>query len=444
MMKKINEKYADIGMKIPSILMPKDDVELKTWSVVACDQYTSEPEYWRDIEKEVGGSPSTLNLVLPEVYLEDPDKENRIEKINQTMEQYLSSGVLMEHGPGFFLVQRQTPDSPDRWGLVAALDLEGYDYSKGSTSLIRATEGTILDRIPPRKHIRRNAPIELPHILVLIDDPDKTVIEPLSSRPDSFELVYDFDLMKGGGHLRGYKIDGQDDLEGIADALSVLADPSRFKDRYDVQDVLLFAMGDGNHSLATAKSIWEDLKKENPDNPSIMQHPSRWALVEIENIYDQGLIFEPIHRVVFNSDFESFNAQLKELGTVSFSPRESVADIMNDVESSPERHVIGYVDSKSTGVFTVSMPAATISAGTAQSAIDALLNTSGASVDYIHGSGTTEKLGRQNGNFGVFLPPLDKSDFFMTVVRDGSLPRKTFSMGRANEKRYYLEARKIK
>ncbi len=443
-MNSLKDKFSKVGMIIPNILMPCKDVDLKKWAVVACDQYTSEPEYWSSVAEEVGASPSTLNLIFPEVYLEDEDKDQRIERINAAMEDYLKRGILEDQGQAFFLVQRNTPDSPTRWGLMAALDLEEYDFSKDSSSLIRATEGTILDRIPPRKQIRKNASIELPHIMVLIDDPEATVIEPLAKNADSLEKIYDFDLMKNGGHITGYRVDGTEALERIADALQKLADPSVFSKKYGADKVLLFAMGDGNHSLATAKSVWEDIKASGSDDPDIMQHPARWALVEIENIYDEGLIFEPIHRVLFNSDFASFSGELEKLGSVEFTSLSSTDEVMKRVASADDQHIIGYVDAERTGVFTVKDPDATIAAGTTQTAIDNLVQQEKTSVDYIHGQQSTENLGRKAGNIGIFLPALDKSDFFRTVIHDGALPRKTFSMGEAHEKRYYIEARKIK
>src|SRR6056297_4297911 len=265
-MNSLKDKFSKVGMIIPNILMPRKDINLQKWAVVACDQYTSEPEYWDSVAQEVGSSPSTLNLIFPEVYLEDDDKEQRIEGINAAMEDYLKQEILEDQGQAFFLVERKTPDTPTRWGLMAALDLEQYDFSKDSTSLIRATEGTILDRIPPRKQIRKNASIELPHIMVLIDDPEKTVIEPCIADTSSFQKVYDFDLMKNGGHITGYKIENQVNLQRIADALHKLADPSAFSKKYGANDVLLFAMGEGNNSLATAKSVWEDLKQEHSDD----------------------------------------------------------------------------------------------------------------------------------------------------------------------------------
>jgi len=443
-MRSLEDKFSKVGMIIPHILMPRKDIDLHKWAVVACDQYTSEPEYWSSVAQEVGSAPSTLNLIFPEVYLEDGDKDQRIERINAAMEEYLSQGVLEDQGQAFFLVQRHTPDASPRWGLMAALDLEQYDFSKDSTSLIRATEGTILDRIPPRKQIRNNASIELPHIMVLIDDPEKTVIEPCAADTGSFEKVYDFDLMKNGGHITGYKILDENSLQRIADAMHKLANPEAFAKKYGAEDVLLFAMGDGNHSLATAKAVWEDIKQGHSGDKDVMQHPARWALVEIENIYDDGLVFEPIHRVLFNSDFNQFSSELEKIGSVEFTALSSTDEVMTRVTSDHTQHIIGYVDAERTGVFTVKNPNSTIAAGTAQEAIDALVQLEATSVDYIHGQGSTETLGRKKGNIGLFLPALDKSDFFRTVIHDGALPRKTFSMGEANEKRYYVESRKIK
>ena len=443
-MSSLKDKFSKVGMIIPHILMPRKDVDLHKWAVVACDQYTSEPEYWSSVSQEVGSSPSTLNLIFPEVYLEDDDKNQRIERINAAMEKYLAQGILEDQGQSFFLVQRHTPEASPRWGLMAALDLEQYDFSKDSTSLIRATEGTILDRIPPRKQIRKNASIELPHIMVLIDDPEKTVIEPCAAEAASLQKVYDFELMKNGGHITGYKIEDEVSLQRIADALHKLADPASFSKKYGAEDVLLFAMGDGNHSLATAKSVWEDVKQEYSGDKDVMQHPARWALVEIENIYDEGLVFEPIHRVLFNSDFNQFSSELEKIGSVEFTALSSSDEVMKRVASDETQHIIGYVDAERIGVFMVKNPNSTIAAGTAQEAIDALVQKESTTVDYIHGQLSTETLGRKQGNIGLFLPALDKSDFFRTVIHDGALPRKTFSMGEANEKRYYVEARKIK
>lgn len=453
-MDKNAKKLEELGVSIPRILMPREGTDMHKWAVVACDQYTSEPEYWRSVEEFVGSSPSTLKLIFPEVYLEDSDYEERIRSIGETMQEYIDSGILVEHEPSFFLVKRSTPDSPDRWGLVAALDLEKYDYSKGSQTPIRATEGTIEERIPPRKKIREKAPIELPHILVLIDDEKKSVIEPLKSKAlkeNSFEKIYDFDLMKNGGHVTGYKINGTGDIEQVASALEKLADPDMFEKKHGCRDVLLFAMGDGNHSFATAKAVWEDIKQNSTED--VMNHPARWALVEIENIYDDGLIFEPIHRVVFGGAFGDFKNLLEKKFDTDFIEKNMLKEV-NDLvlagakDGNPpgegDSQYIGFLDASRKGVFIVRNSDATIAAGTAQGIIDELVkNKTGSSVDYIHGEEAAQSLGSREGNFALILPPLDKHDFFRTVINDGALPRKTFSMGEANEKRYYLEARKI-
>ncbi|ADK81065.1 DUF1015 domain-containing protein [Sediminispirochaeta smaragdinae] len=437
------DKLAAVGVAAPAIVMPNSDIDMSKWAVVACDQYTSEPEYWEDVAHITDTVPSTFKLIFPECYLEDNDAQERIKNIQNAMKAYLADGVLTEHEPSFFLVKRETGTSPRRWGLMVALDLEAYDYSKDSTTLIRATEGTIIERIPPRKKIRIGAPLELPHIMVLIDDPDKTVIEPLTAQLDRLQKIYDFDLMKEGGHLTGYKID-QSRMESIADALTKLADPKSFEKRYGSKDVLLFAMGDGNHSLATAKAVWEEIKANKTSDSDIMNHPARWALVEVENIYDEGLIFEPIHRVLFDIDTKEFLKTFSSVGAVNFKKLDSVDAIMESIKTKDEIQRIGYVDEEQIGVIEVQDSNSTIAAGTVQAVMDSYLSAhKESSVDYIHGEDVTIKLGRKPGNCGILLPALDKGDFFKTVILDGALPRKTFSMGEAHEKRFYVEARKI-
>jgi hypothetical protein len=437
------EKLAEVGIAAPTIMMPKHGTDMTKWAVVACDQYTSEPEYWESVAEFTKESPSSGDLIFPECYLEDDDADERIESIQNSMKRYLDEGIMVEHEPSFFLVKRETGTSPKRWGLMLALDLEAYDYSKDSTTLIRATEGTIVERIPPRKKIRMGAPLELPHIMVLIDDPEKSVIEPLAASAASFTKVYDFDLMKDSGHLTGYKISDEALLEQVANALKKLANPERFKEAYGSSDLLLFAMGDGNHSLATAKAVWEELK-EQKNTEDLMNHPARWALVEIENIWDEGLIFEPIHRVLFNVQGDAFLKALERTGELSFQEKDSVEAIMEEIKNQDAVHRIGFVDEKRIGVIQVKGSEATIAAGTVQQVLDNWLTQQReASVDYIHGEEVTVKLGRKPGNCGILLPALDKADFFKTVILDGALPRKTFSMGEAHEKRFYVEARKI-
>ncbi len=444
-MNEIDKRLENIGIKIPRILMPGKNIDMAKWAVVACDQYTSELDYWEDVENIIEKSPSTLNLIYPECYLEESNPEERIKNINMNMDNYLKEDILVENEPAFFLVERSTGTGKPRFGLMVALDLEAYDYSKDSTSLIRATEGTIVDRIPPRKKIRINAPVELPHILVLIDDPDKKVIEPLKSKMNILEKVYDFDLMKKSGHIAGYKISDPSDIEQIISGLENLSNKDNFRNKYSKEDVLLYAMGDGNHSLATAKATWEEIKSNYTGN-NLMKHPSRWALVELENIYDEGITFEPIHRVIFNFDEEKFFKEIEKTSIFTFENYDSIDKIMLEINRYNEKEQkIGYCDSQKLGILTIKNPSATIPAGSIQKIIDNYLDINPkSSVDYIHGEDVTLKLGIKENNCGIFLPPVDKNDFFRTVVMDSAFPRKTFSMGEAHEKRFYIESRRIR
>ena len=439
-MKIINE----IGIQIPQIYLPKPGTDLTKWAVIACDQFTSQPEYWSEVERIVGDAPSTLNLTFPEVYLETPGGEQRIQNIQATMRKYMDEGILQPHD-GLIYVER-TVDGKRRKGIVLSLDLEAYDYNKGSSSLIRATEGTIVDRLPPRIKIREGALLELPHILVLIDDPNGTVIEPLMAAKSTLEKLYDFDLMLDSGHLVGYAI--HEELENkVVDALRELAKPESFAAKYGIgkgQPVLLFAMGDGNHSLATAKAIWEKIKPEVG-----MDHPARYALVEIENVHDEGLEFEPIHRVLFGLKKDLFAELERTFGAnLAYKPVPSAEEMVRVVDSAEgAKQVIGLVGgggSHDFGLLEIANPASNLPVGTIQSFLDAFLKEGGAEkIDYVHGEDVTVKLGSQPGNAGFYLPGMNKSDLFKTVILDGALPRKTFSMGEAREKRFYMEARKI-
>lgn len=432
-----------IGIQIADILLPKESIEPGKWAVIACDQFTSEPEYWQAVEEHVGDSPSTLNLILPEVYLEKEESKDRNQITQQAMQDYLDAGLL-ESRQGFILVRR-TAEGKTRHGLMLALDLERYDFNKGSQSLIRATEGTIVDRLPPRIKIRKDAILELPHILVLIDDPQCTVIEPLVAKTGQLEKRYDFDLMLGSGHLEGYAINDADAEQNIITALEKLADPAAFRQKYGVgddQDVLLFAMGDGNHSLATAKAIWEKIKAEVG-----MDHPARYALVEIENVHDEGLEFEPIHRVIFDlkSDLiadlkTSFGAKLR---LTDCQGKEEMVSIVDSQPSGGEQ-AIGLITPSGFQVAYINKPAFNLPVGTIQNFLDGWLKAGKAeSIDYVHGEDVVTRLGSQAGNAGIYLPGMDKGELFKTVILDGALPRKTFSMGEALEKRFYMECRKI-
>ena len=434
----------DLGIQIPEVYLPKKGTNLTKWGVIACDQFTSQPEYWNEVEKIVGDAPSTLNLTFPEVYLEKPDREERIQNIQSTMRKYMNEGILQPHD-GLVYVER-TVAGKTRKGIVLCLDLEAYDYNKGSSSLIRATEGTIVDRLPPRMKIREGALLELPHILVLIDDPKCTVIEPLSAAKSTLEKLYDFDLMLDSGHLAGYAMN-QEFENKVVDALRGLAKPETFAAKYGIgkdKPVLLFAMGDGNHSLATAKAIWEKMKLQVG-----MDHPARYALVEIENVHDEGLEFESIDRVLFDLKKDLFAELEKTFGAnLTYKPMASAEEMVKAVDSATgEKQTIGLVGGgrkQEFGVLEIANPSSNLPVGTTQSFIDAFLKGGGAEkVDYVHGEDVTVKLGSQPNNAGFYLPGMSKSDLFKTVILDGALPRKTFSMGEAREKRFYMEARKI-
>ncbi len=441
--------FDKISLQVPEILLPNKDVDLHKWSVVACDQYTSQPDYWAKVAEIAGDAPSTLNVIFPEVFLEDHDGDERIASINNAMQQYLDEGILVPMDkPGFVLVDRKTSQAPSRKGLVVAIDLEHYDFNKGSQTLIRATEGTIMDRLPPRIKVRQDAAIELPHIMVLIDDPQHTVIEPLFEKNP--QPLYDFELMMDSGHIKGYAIDTPELIRQAVDTLTQLADPQVFADKYNAQgrDVLLYAMGDGNHSLATAKAIWEKIKEEADDIQSVMDNPARFALVELVNIHDEGLQFEPIHRVIFNVKPE----QLLKAMQAHFKGNCSVVRCDNEADmkarakaaTADNVHIVPFNDASGYGYIQITNPEYTLELATIESFLNDYLEQNGGKVDFIHGDEVVNELGVKEGNMGFFFPPISKHSLFKTIIFDGALPRKTFSMGEADEKRFYLEARKIK
>ena len=396
------------------------------WAVIACDQFTSEPEYWHDAEKTVKGAPSTLNMILPEVYLKDT--ESRVQRINETMKEYLNT-ILLPHSDTMVYVERTQSDKKVRRGIVMAIDLECYDYTKGATSLIRATEATVVERIPPRVAIRRGAAVELPHVMLLIDDPEKTVIEPLIGA-DAGELAYDTELMLGGGHIVGRYLDGAE-IRRIERALDALITPEAIAKKYGKHGLspLLFAVGDGNHSLASAKAMYEEIK-EQLGAEAAMTHPARYALVEVVNIHDPALGFEPIYRVMFGTDPEDVLRELEKY----------VSSLGGD--AAPQR--TEYVSKGMRGVIEIPSPHRQLTVGTLQDFIDSYISShEGVEVDYIHGADVVRELAAGENAIGFLLPAMEKSELFPTVVYDGALPRKTFSMGEANEKRYYMECRKI-
>ncbi len=432
----------EIGVLVPRVMLPPRDTDYSKWAVVACDQFTSQPEYWDAARDYIGDAPSTLDLILPEAYLGKPDEQDRIDAIRDNMRRYMAEGLLTEQPQGFVLVKR-TCAGKTRWGLVLALDLEQYDYNKGATTLIRATEGTIVSRIPPRLRIRKGAPVELPHILVLIDDPARTVIEPLIQKAGAGMPLYDTDLMLDGGHITGWLVDGEAEVGGALSAMAALTDKAAFSARYGAHAPLLFAMGDGNHSFATAKANWESIKAELPPSEQA-DHPARYALVEVENVHDEGIVFEPIHRVVFHVDPDAaIDAMLKLLKEQNGDAALALSSGM-PAPIGGQMHTLPFVTSGKSGAFLVPKPAQQLAVGTLQNAIDRMLTqVPGAEVDYIHGAETVRALAKKGGAIGFTLPAMQKGELFPTVVYDGALPRKTFSMGEANEKRYYLESRRI-
>ncbi len=398
------------------ILLPRLDASgMEKWSVVACDQYTGEPDYWAKTAEIVGDAPSALRLILPEVYLEQPDCGKRIADINATMAEYLKSGLFSEHKNCLVLTKRIQADGRLRAGLVGAIDLEMYDYNKGSKSQVRATEATVKSRIPPRVKIRMNAPLELPHIMILIDDPQCTVIEPLLEK--KLKTVYDFELMQNGGHLSGEIVEGGD-ADGVLAALDKLAEEQAS------EDVLLFAMGDGNHSLATAKECYEQKKAAGSPDAEL----ARYALVEIVNLHSPALEFEAIHRVISDVNAYDFVRTMEE-----------VLGLSDSAEQEFEMVGLGGKVKK----FGITKPTSNLTVGSLQKFLDEYLAENGGKIDYIHGEDVVKKICADGSAIGFLLPAMKKSELFPTVIKDGALPRKTFSMGHAHDKRFYCEARRI-
>lgn len=401
--------------KPADILLPKA-VPTENWCVVACDQYTSEPEYWEKVRQTAGSLPSTYHMVYPECYLETTEASAFAQGINRTMEQYLAGGVFRELKSTYLYVERTLAHGKLRRGVMMALDLEQYNYEAGSKTPIRATEGTVLERIPPRVKIRRGAPLELPHIMILIDDPHRTVIEQI----DRSCLLPEYSgmLMQGSGSIKGFSLN-----ETAARKLEAALD------RLPVNDNLLFAVGDGNHSLATAKACYEEIKQTlTPEEAA--NHPTRWALAEVVNLYDDSLQFEPIHRVVFQTSPAKLLEELRRYYDVSDSPCGG--------------HRITFVNGTKKQDLWVKNPSSNLEVGTLQKFLDQRLPEIGGKVDYIHGDEVVERLCAGDSHAaGFLLPKMEKSSLFRTVALDGALPRKTFSMGHACDKRFYMECRKI-
>lgn len=385
------------------ILLPKNNFE--KWAVIACDQYTSDKKYWNEVEQIVGDQPSTLHMVLPEIYLSEQEK--RIEKINSTMEEYLNSDVFKRVSDSMIYIEREITGSAVRKGVLALIDLEEYEYEAGKRSLIRATEQTVSERIPPRVKIRKDASLEFPHVLLFIDDPDDAVISAAEGCKSKQSKLYDFELMQGGGHIEGYNI-AADIQDEINDRLGKL-----------IKDGLLFAVGDGNHSLATAKECYKLSSSSK----------ARYALVEVVNIHNPAIEFEPIYRVVFGVQKEQI---------LSFIKNKNMG-ILGE-----QSHKFTVVDKSGEEEFTLA-PTSKLPVGTLQGYLDEFIKEHPeAEVDYIHGVEAVKELCKKDNTVGFIFDGMEKNQLFDAVIEDGSLPRKTFSMGHANDKRFYIEGREIK
>ncbi len=407
------EAYKDLCAQPGIFYLPRQGERMEKWAMVACDQYTAQKEKWMQAEAQVGDAPSALRLIIPEAYLDESDA--RVPKVQSAMEAYLNEGILTEAVRGMVLLERTT-QSGSRLGLVMTVDLEAYDFAPGTKSLIRPTEGTIVARIPPRQKVRRGAKLELSHILLLCDDPGRTVIEPVYAVRESLRPLYDTPLLLNGGHARGWAIEDENTLNQIAGALRAL------KARLPEGGILL-AVGDGNHSLATAKAHWLEVKA-NLSPKEQADHPARFAMVELNNIYDDALIFEPIHRVIFGQTEESVLSMLRE------------ADLQ-PVRENPDLTLVTKNGDLS---FRIGHALHALPVGTVQQLLD---KAPGLNLDYVHGEDAVRAVVQRENAVGILLPPMPKSLLFPAVAKDGPLPRKTFSMGEANEKRYYMEARKI-
>ena len=404
-------------VKIPKILLPSKDIDPTKWAVIACDQFTSQPDYWGRLDDLVGDAKSTLKLIYPEAYLERDDKEARTQAINDTMQEYLAQGVFSEV-EDFVLVDRQIADGRHRIGLMISVDLDDYEYTPFNTALIKATEKTVVERLPARIAVRKGASIELPHIMLLMDD-DKDILGELYANRDSMDKLYDFTLNMGGGRLVGYRVK---DSEKVRSRLEELASGEVSKSKYGVEQSIMFVVGDGNHSLATAKECWENIKKTLTPEQTLT-HPARYALCELVNLHDSSLEFSPIHRVVFNVG-EEF---------ISYLQDRLVGDDTTIANYKDKHYLLHINSSPSDAIADI------------QQAIDDYLAThSKAYVDYVHGEEYTLDVARSNDAVAIFMPTISKQSLFGYVARRGVLPRKSFSMGHAEDKRYYMEAKLIK
>lgn len=405
--------------KPADILLPRADMH--KWSVVACDQFTSEPEYWQAVRSFVGDAPSTLHMILPEAELGQKDPEAESVKLNAAMQRYLDEGVFKKYAESFIYLERTLGSGAVRRGIMGMFDLEAYDWAEGTHSPIRATEHTVEDRLPPRVKIRRAAPIEMPHIMIFMDDPDNTVF----SAVEKGEQVYDFELMQNGGSIAGWLIS---DNAALMRAVDALGDKAELEKKYGSADnAIIFAMGDGNHSLAAAKRHWQEVKKTIPAD-EYETHPARYALAELVNIHDEAITFEPIHKVVFDTEPETFFAEAKAFFADNLGEGREV-ELMT-----------------ASGRETLSIAELTIGEliGRCEDFCKEFTERHGGYIDYIHGDEQCIEMSSRAGCAGILLPRMEKSELFTSVMQTGPFPKKSFSIGHGNDKRYYLECREIR
>ena len=414
------------------ILIPKKGTDMPKWSTVACDQYTSQPDYWESVKNTVGNFPSAYHITLPEIYLNYPDVSERIAKINQNMANYLEKNVFEVLPDSYIYLERKLSDGSIRQGIVGKIDLTRYDFSKTSQSPVRATEGTVIDRLPPRIKVREKALIESPHIMLLIDDIKKTVIEPLEQEKSQFNKIYDFPLMLDSGKITGYLVNEQA-ADKIDEALQALATEENFVNKYGISEKrpLVFAVGDGNHSLACAKETYM-AQKEGLTEEEWLALPSRYALCEIVNLHSPALVFEPIHRIVSCDDPK------KLLMDFCITLNATTNKISNKAQE-----ITYHINGVSKKLY-INNPSSSLAVGTLQNYIDNYAKTKDCVIDYIHGDDVIMELSKDPKNIGFSFNAINKNELFLSVIKDGALPRKTFSMGNACDKRFYLECRKIK
>jgi len=422
----------EVGIRFPEILVPDEKINKKKWAVIACDQFTSNLDYWAKTARVVGGAPSTLHIILPEVFLREADVEDRITYAKETMARYISDGVLVRLPAGTILVERETPFGT-RIGLMMAVDLECYDIDPDNKPLIRTTERTVLERIPPRMRMREGAMVECPHIMLLINDPNDTVIAPVYQARNNCATVYDTDLIQDGGHAKGWFVDKPELLNGVVDALAAL--------KAKAEDGMLFAVGDGNHSLASAKAVWEESKRGMSEEEREAS-PLRYALCEVVNLYDHGISMHPIHRMLFGVEPSSALRQLVSILNAMGTDARMMYTRGSRSIAREGMQIIQFESKMAKGRIEICKPVDELVSMTLTTALDQLVEElPRAELDYIHGDEEFHELAKEHSNLGFWMEPMLKEQLFSSVIEYGVLPRKAFSFGLAVEKRYYYECR---